>query len=147
MEHVIAFASLRGAEKNDRNYSAFKLELLALKWAITEKFKEYIMYSKFTVLSDHNPLHYLASANLGAVEQRWVAQLADYHFEVCYKPGRQNTNADVLSRIPVTTEPDEDDTWQGLHTHRDGGSACMSFGQDHRRKRVHSMQKGPHRTL
>lgn len=68
------------------------------------------MYSKFTVVSDHNPLRYLGSANLGAVEQRWVAHLAEYNFEVCYKPGRQNANADVLSRFPVDTEPDEEDT-------------------------------------
>lgn len=36
VERVIAYAScgLRGSEKNDGNYSAFKLELLALKWAI-----------------------------------------------------------------------------------------------------------------
>lgn len=112
VEHVIAFASrgLRGAEKNDKNYSAFKLELLALKWAVTEKFKEYLMYSKFTVVSDHNPLRYLGTANLGAVEQRWAAQLAEYDFEVCYKPGRQNANADVLSRIPVSTEPEGEDS-------------------------------------
>lgn len=112
VEHVVAFASrgLRGAERNDRNYSAFKLELLALKWAVTEKFKEYLMYSKFTVVTDHNPLRYLGTANLGAVEQRWAAQLAEYDFEVCYKPGRQNTNTDVLSRIPVGTEADEEDS-------------------------------------
>ncbi|KAL7883683.1 hypothetical protein SRHO_G00013410 [Serrasalmus rhombeus] len=110
-EHVIAYASrgLRGSEKNDKNYSAFKLELLALKWAVTEKFKEYLMYSKFTVVTDHNPLRYLETANLGAVEQRWVAQLAEFNFEVCYKPGRQNTNADVLSRIPSREEPEEAD--------------------------------------
>ncbi len=111
IERVVAYASrgLRGSEKNDKNYSAFKLELLALKWAITEKFKEYLMYSKFTVITDHNPLRYLYSANLGAVEQRWVAQLAEYDFEVCYKPGRHNTNADALSRIPSREEPEKDD--------------------------------------
>lgn len=102
-ERVIAFASrgLRGSEQNDNNYSAFKLELLALKWAITEKFRDVLLYSKFTVVTDHNPLRYLETANLGAVEQRWVAQLAEYNFEVRYKPGRLNMNADVLSRIPV----------------------------------------------
>ncbi|KAL6487816.1 hypothetical protein MHYP_G00044420 [Metynnis hypsauchen] len=87
-ERVTAYASrgLRGSEKNDKNYSEFKLELLSLKWAATEKFKEYLMYSKFTVVTDHNPLRHLETANLGAVEQRWVAQLAEYNFEVCYKP-------------------------------------------------------------
>ncbi|RXN33232.1 Transposon Ty3-I Gag-Pol poly [Labeo rohita] len=111
IERVVAYASrgLRGSEKNDKNYSAFKLELLALKWAITEKFREYLMYSKFTVITDHNPLRYLYSANLGAVEQRWVAQLAEYNFEVCYKPGRHNTNADALSRIPSSEVPEKDD--------------------------------------
>ncbi len=101
-ERVIAYASrgLRGSEKNDQNYSAFKLELLALKWAVTENFKVYLIYSKFSVITDHNPLRYLETANLGAVEQRWMAQLSEFDFEVYYKPGRQNTNADVLSRIP-----------------------------------------------
>lgn len=111
VERVVAYASrgLRGAERNDSNYSAFKLELLALKWAITEKFRDLLMYAKFTVVTDHNPLRHLETANLGAVEQRWVAQLAEFHFEVHYKPGRSNQNADVLSRLPVTTEPEIED--------------------------------------
>ncbi len=111
-ERVIAYASrgLRGSEKNDKNYSAFKLELLALKWAVTEKFKEYLIYSKFSVITDHNPLRYLETANLGAVEQRWTAQLSEFDFEVYYKPGRQNTNADVLSRIPSCEETEQEDS-------------------------------------
>lgn len=112
VERVIGYASrgLRGSERNDKHYSAFKLELLALKWAATEKFRDYLLYSKFTVVSDHNPLRYLETANLGAIEQRWVAQLAEFDFEVLYKPGRQNTNADVLSRVPAEQEPEKEDT-------------------------------------
>lgn len=42
-ERVIAYASrsLQPTEKNNENYSSFKLELLALEWAVTEKFKDY----------------------------------------------------------------------------------------------------------
>lgn len=111
-ERVIAYASrgLRGSERNDKNYSAFKLELLALKWAITEKFRDLLMYAKFTVVTDHNPLRHLETANLGAVEQSWVAQLAEFNFEIHYKPGKSNQNADVLSRLPVATEPEVKDT-------------------------------------
>lgn len=38
--HPVAYASrgLRGAEKNYHDFSSFKIELLALKWAIADKF-------------------------------------------------------------------------------------------------------------
>ena len=73
-----------------------KLELLALKWTVTHKFKDYLIGSKFTVLTDNNPLSYLQStAKLNAVEQRWVAQLAQFDFEIRYRPGRTNQAADV----------------------------------------------------
>ena len=69
---VIAYASrrLRPSEKNPRNYSSMKLELLALKWAVTEKFRTYLLGSKFEVFPDNNPLKYLqTTAKLGALEQ------------------------------------------------------------------------------
>lgn len=102
-ERVVAYASrsLHPAEQNDANYSSFKLELLALKWSVTEKFKDYLWGSKFVVYTDNNPVVHLQSAKLGATEQRWAAQLANYDFEVKYRPGRDNVNADVLSRLPI----------------------------------------------
>ncbi len=107
---VIAYASrrLRGAEKNDQNYSSMKLELLALKWVVTEKFRSYLLGSKFTIITDNNPLCHLTTAKLGAIEQRWAAQLAVFDFEVKYRPGRCNTAADALSRIPGSSEPDSE---------------------------------------
>lgn len=52
---MIAYASrsLHPTERNDANYSSFKLELLALKWAITEKFKDYLTGAKFVVPTDN----------------------------------------------------------------------------------------------
>lgn len=135
-ERVIAFASrgLRGSERNDKYYSAFKLELLALKWAATEKFKEYLMFSKFTVITDHNPLRYLETANLGAVEQRWVAQLAELNFEVLYKPGRLNTNADALSRIPAREVPEQEDTEKDfIRLNSEEVRACLWPAQESKR--------------
>ncbi|KAK7925039.1 hypothetical protein WMY93_007349 [Mugilogobius chulae] len=103
VERVIAYASrsLHPAERNDANYSSFKLELLAMKWAVVEKFKDYLWGMKFSVVTDNNPLVHLQTAKLGAVEQRWVAQLANFDYTIRYRPGRENTNADVLSRLPV----------------------------------------------
>ena len=104
-ERVIAYASrsLHPTEQNDANYSSFKLELLALKWAVTEKFKDYLTGARFTVFTDNNPVAHLQTARLGAVEQRWAAQLASYTFDIKYRPGKNNANADALSRFPVST--------------------------------------------
>ncbi|KAI5107461.1 hypothetical protein C0J45_3099, partial [Silurus meridionalis] len=96
----IAFASrsLRPTERNSANYSSMKLEFLALKWAMTEKFREYLWGQKCIVFTDNNPLSHLSSAKLGATEQRWAAQLAVFDFEIRYRPGKSNGNADALSR-------------------------------------------------
>nr|XP_055035571.1 uncharacterized protein LOC129423357 [Misgurnus anguillicaudatus] len=96
----VAFASrgLRPSERNMQNYSSMKLEFLALKWAVTEKFREYLLGQKCLVYTDNNPLSHLRSAKLGALEQRWANQLADFDLEIKYKPGRSNVNADALSR-------------------------------------------------
>lgn len=90
--------SLRPTERNTSNYSSMKLEFLTLKWAMTEKFREYLLGQKCVVFTDNNPLSYLTSAKLGAMEQRWAAQLASFDFEIKYRSGRSNRNADALSR-------------------------------------------------
>ena len=97
---VIAYAS-RSVSKAESNYPAHKLEFLALKWAVCEKFHEYLYGSKsFEVFTDNNPLTYvLTSAKLDACGQRWVAKLANYNFSIKYRCGVSNTEADVLSRI------------------------------------------------
>ena len=46
--HPVVYAShaLHGSEAN---YHSSKLEFLALKWAVTQQFKEYLMYQPFTM--------------------------------------------------------------------------------------------------
>ena len=53
--HPVAYASctLHGSEAN---YHSSKLEFLALKWAVTQQFKEYLMYQPFTMQTNNNPL-------------------------------------------------------------------------------------------
>ena len=99
-QRVIAYAS-RSVSKAESNYPAHKLEFLALKWAVCEKFHEYLYETKpFEVFTDNNPLTYvLTSAKLDACGQRWVAKLANYNFSIKYRCGVSNTEADALSRI------------------------------------------------
>lgn len=97
----VAYASrsLRPAERNTATYSSMRLEFLALKWAMAEKFREYLLGHRCVVRTDNNPLSHLATAKLGATEQRWAAELAAFDFEIQYRAGKTNQNADALSRL------------------------------------------------
>ena len=108
---VIAYAS-RSVTKTESNYPAHKLEFLALKWAICEKFHEYLYGSTpFEVYTDNNPLAYvLTTAKLDACGRRWVAKLANYNFTIQYRSGQSNVEADALSRISWPKVLDGTDT-------------------------------------
>ena len=100
--HPIAYAS-RKTNETEQRYHSNKQEFLALKWAITEQFHEYLSpYGKnrneFMVRTDNNPLTYIfSSANLDAAGQRWVARLTSHNFSLEYQKGKDNTVADFLS--------------------------------------------------
>lgn len=93
----VAYAS-RSLHPAEKNYSSMKLEFLAMKWAMVEKFREYLWGQSCVVWTDNNPLSHLETARLGATEQRWVAELSAFNYSVRYRPGRINKNADALSR-------------------------------------------------
>ena len=97
--HPVAYAS-RGLKGGKLKYHSSKLEFLALKWAMTEQFREYLQYQPFLVRTDNNPLTYVMTMpNLDAVGHRWVAAMAGYNFEIEYVCGMDNKVADALSRV------------------------------------------------
>ena len=101
---IIAFASrsLQPRVESMWNYSSAKLELLALKWAVTEKLRDYLLGSKFTVYTDNNPPAYVKESKLGAAQIRWLSKLALFNFDIKYRSGKLNQVADTLSHHPVT---------------------------------------------
>ena len=102
-ERVIAYAS-RSLKPSEKKYPAHKLEFLALKWAVTEKFHDYLYGNQFIITTDNNPLTYVnTTAKLDAAGHRWLASLAAFDFQIQYKPGKLNTDADALSRRPHET--------------------------------------------
>lgn len=104
-DRVIAYAS-RSLKPAERNYPAHKLEFLALKWAITDKFHDYLYGANFEVVTDNNPLTYvLSTAKLDATGHRWVAALANYNFSLSYRSGKLNKDADGLSRLSEGSLP------------------------------------------
>ena len=104
-QRVIAYASrtLRVSEKTAENYSSFKLELMAKRWAMVEKFRGYLLGHKCIVYTDNGPLSHWKSAKLGAVEQRWAAEIDVFNHETRFRSGKTNVAADFLSRYPMST--------------------------------------------
>ena len=102
----IAFAS-RKTSNAERQYPVHKIEFLALKWCVTEKFKDYLYGKSFVIYTDNNPLTYvLKSAKLDATSQRWLSQLEQYDFTIQYKPGVNNIVAAAPNRIYDTEDND-----------------------------------------
>lgn len=107
----VAFAS-RKLSSSERNYAIHQLEFLSLKWAVVEKFHDYLYGVRFTVRTDNNPLTYvLTSAKLNATGHRWLSDLSVYDFDIIYRPGKTNIDADLLSRMEAREEEME---WQSI---------------------------------
>ena len=95
--HPIDFGN-RSLTPVEKNYHGSKLEFLALKWSVTEHFKEYLAYTPFVVQTDNNPLTYmLTTPNLDATGHRWIGAFALFQFELEYQKGANNRAADALS--------------------------------------------------
>ena len=98
---VTAYSSCT-LSKAERKYDTHKLEFLMLKWSISERSHEYLYGGKFEVFTDNNLLAYvLTTAKLDTIGQWWLADLANYHFNIHYHSGRQNVDADALSQIKL----------------------------------------------
>lgn len=104
----VAYIS-RTLNDSEKNYSTIEKELLAIVWATT-KLRPYLYGRKFKIFSDHLPLKWLMSLkepNSRLV--RWRLKLEEFDYEIEYKKGKHNTNADALSRIEIHTKETETD--------------------------------------
>ena len=96
-EMPVAFYSkqLQGAQ---HNYSATELEGLAVFKAI-HYFSHYLFGCRFVVWTDHKALvSFLHSRILNRRLHGWILKLLQYDFEIKYRPGLENGDADALSR-------------------------------------------------
>ena len=61
---------------------------MALKWAVMEHFKEYMLYQPFLVKTDKNPLTYvMTTPNLDATGHQWFGALVKFSFWLEYQKG------------------------------------------------------------
>ena len=109
----VVFAS-RALTDIEKRYAQVEKECLALTWAC-ERFSDYLIGSQFTLQTDHKPLTSLLSPQCALDDvppriQRMRTRLVRFDFVTEYIPGSQLGTADVLSRFPLTNQPQLNDT-------------------------------------
>jgi hypothetical protein len=64
-------------------------------------FEQYLGLLPFKVITDHSALKFLQTADMPSGRRaRWIMYLQQFKFEIVHRPGKDNKNADALSRIP-----------------------------------------------
>ena len=77
------------------------MELLTLKWAVTEKLGDYLMGSKFTICTGNNLLANVYESKLRVTQILWLNIFALFNFNIKYRTGRLNQVADAMSCHPI----------------------------------------------
>ena len=99
--HPIAYAS-RSLDKHERNYGISELETLGLVWA-ARYFRPYLLGHPCVVYTDHVAcLSILNTSRPSGKLARWALTIQELDLTIKRKPGKSNTNADALSRNPVS---------------------------------------------
>ena len=95
--HVIAYAS-RSLTASERQYSVIQRECLAVVYAL-KQFRHYQLGRRFQLVTDHAPLQWLSAQKMEGMLCRWVLAIQKYDFQIVYRKGSLNANADALSRL------------------------------------------------
>ena len=140
--HPVAYGSW-ALTTHEKNYHSTKLEFLALKWAITEHFKEYLLYWPFLVRTDNKPLTYIMTTpNLDATGHWWVGALARFNLQLEYQKGWDNAVADTLSQFTICLDPEAvqsilDGVTLGMAHRAEGHNPSVVEGDHNVEKEVH----------
>ena len=108
--HPIAYAS-RTLAAAERNYSQIDKEALAILFGV-KKFHQYVYGRHFVINTDHKPLLGLLGEAKPIPKQasprmlRWAITLSGYDYNLRYRKGCLHSNADGLSRLPLSDKPD-----------------------------------------
>jgi len=103
--HPVAYYSC-SMSTSEVNYEIHDKEMLAVIRALEEwraELEGLQRKERFEILTDHRALEYfMTTKKLNARQARWAEFLSRFYFLIRYRPGKQNTLADALSRPEKT---------------------------------------------
>ena len=107
--HPVAYAS-RSLTAAERNYGVTELETLAVVWALSH-FRSYLYGQEVTVRTDHSAVKaILNTPSLSGKHARWWTKVYGAGIKclkIIHRSGKNNSNADALSRSPFSPAPKE----------------------------------------
>lgn len=111
-DQPIAYTSrvLRGPKLK---YEVYEKESLAMLHSV-KKFRSYVYGRKITLVTDCEALNWFKTATYNSRVQKWRFKLSEYDYDIVYKPGKRNTNADALSRNPPGEGKINKQSWRDL---------------------------------
>lgn len=95
-KYIVAYAS-RKFSKAEVNWSTIEAECFAIVFGL-EHFSSWILGHKVIIETDHNNLRYLDSTSIPKLV-RWRMKIQEYDFEIKHIKGKDNIEADTLSRL------------------------------------------------
>ena len=63
-----------------------------------KQFRRYQLGRTFQLMTDHAPLQWLGEQKVEGLLCRWALEIQGFSFEIVYRKGSTNGNADALSR-------------------------------------------------
>ena len=107
--HPVAYAS-RALSPQEKRYAITELETLAVVWAVSH-FNAYLYGHDVVVYTDHSAVKaVLETPNPNGKHARWWLKIFASGLrtiKIVYKAGKENGNADALSRCPGGNSPTE----------------------------------------
>ena len=101
--HSVAYAS-RALAPQEKRYPITELETVAVVWAAVSHFHAYLYGHDVHVFTDHSAVKaVLETPNPSGKHARWWSKIFGSgvrNIDITYRAGKENTNADALSRCP-----------------------------------------------
>ena len=129
--HPVAYAS-RALSPTEQRYSVTELETLAVVWAV-KHFHAYLYGHDVVVYTDHTAVKaVLTNPQASGKHARWWSHVycsGIRNLEIVYRAGRENSNADALSRAPVTQSTSDIELVTGMQVATVHGMECEDLLQ------------------